>query len=156
MVFRTLAKISVLGSNFLDEVQQEIPLASLPISVGGLYDPDTTPPFPFDSSDDGLLTYAPPTVTLDVRSEQMIISLTKDVQFVEYKIPYFPEEYLSSVHAYNTVHFRHTVRSFNFPLGLDSKRKGALTVTLKQQLLSPVLPTSADGPNGMHPSKSNG
>jgi hypothetical protein len=50
---KTIEKIGVLGSSFLSDLQNEIPLKNLPLAVGGEYT-KLAEPYPFDLSDDGI------------------------------------------------------------------------------------------------------
>ena len=57
-MFRTVSKISVLGSSFLQELTRDhIDVAQLPSSIGGEYPADRQDgdPFEFDLSEGGLL-----------------------------------------------------------------------------------------------------
>eukprot|EP00602_Paraphysomonas_sp_CaronLab_P008996 CAMPEP_0185023696 /NCGR_PEP_ID=MMETSP1103-20130426/6342_1 /TAXON_ID=36769 /ORGANISM="Paraphysomonas bandaiensis, Strain Caron Lab Isolate" /LENGTH=339 /DNA_ID=CAMNT_0027556411 /DNA_START=34 /DNA_END=1053 /DNA_ORIENTATION=+ len=53
---RTAAKVSFMGSNYLSTLEQEVPLESIPTSLGGRYE-GYNEAFEFDTSEGGLLAY---------------------------------------------------------------------------------------------------
>lgn len=55
---KTIAKVSMNGYNFLEELKKEIPITSIPAHFGGTYE-GYNEPFPFDWSDGGLMDLYP-------------------------------------------------------------------------------------------------
>jgi hypothetical protein len=56
MCLRTASKVNFISSPFLNSLSTEVPLSSIPVSLGGSYQ-GWNAPFEFDQSEDGLLAY---------------------------------------------------------------------------------------------------